>query len=272
MKNFDNKNVYLVGGSSGIGLCVGQAAARRGANVIIFARGRERLEKARREIAAAAGTAQRKYECRVLDASDIRNVREVMAEAVQAFGPPDVLVNCAGRALPHYFEDITHEQFDETMKINLYSAWNTISVLLPDLKRTRGCVVNVSSIAGFIGVFGYTDYSASKFAVIGFSESLRAELRKHGVQVAVLCPPDTDTPAFELENRTKPEETKAISGNVKVMRPEQVADALFKGLEKNKFLIIPGLDGRLTNLAKRFVPGLVDRIMAKAAAKVGAGK
>ena len=269
MKDFRNKNFFIVGGSSGIGLCCAREAARRGASVIIFARGRERLEQASRDIADQAASTDLKFEYRVLDASDIANVREVMNEAAEKFGPSDILINCAGRALPHYFEDVSYEQFDMTMKINLYSAWNTTSVLLPRLKERKGYIVNVSSIAGFIGVFGYTDYSASKFAVIGFSESLRSELRRYGVRVSVLCPPDTDTPAFEVENLTKPEETKAISGNVKVMQPEQVAAALFKGMEREKFMIIPGFDGWTTNLAKRFVPGIVDMVMARAAARAG---
>ena len=123
-----------------------------------------------------------------------------MAEVVQSFGAPDILINNVGRALPRYFEDVTFEQFDETMKTNLYGAWNTISVLVPHMKAGGGTIVNVSSMAGFIGVFGYTDYCASKFAVVGLSEALRQELRRYGITVAVLCPPDTDTPGLANED------------------------------------------------------------------------
>ena len=77
---------------------------------------------------------------------------------------------------------IPYAQLDETMKINFYGIWNTISILAPYMKELGGYIVNVSSIAGFIGVFGFTDYSASKFAIIGFSEALQSELRPHGIQ------------------------------------------------------------------------------------------
>src|SRR5438477_366286 len=83
-----------------------------------------------------------------------------------------------------------------------------------------------ASLAGLIGVFGYTDYCASKFAIVGFSEALRSELKPHGIMVSVLCPPDVDTPGFAVENTTKPPETVAISEGAKPMTPDEVAAEL----------------------------------------------
>ena len=123
-------------------------------------------------------------------------------------------------------------------------------------------------MAGLIGVFGYTDYSASKFAIIGFSEALRSELKQYGITVSVLCPPDTDTPGLDEENKTKPEETKAISASAGLMQPDEVARALIKGMQKEKFLIIPGLDGKSTFMAKRLFPRLVEFIMDRQIKKV----
>ena len=135
--------------------------------------------------------------------------------------------------------------------------------------RGGGYIVNTSSMAGLIGVFGYTDYCASKFALVGFSEALRSELKPHGITVSVLCPPDTDTPGFATENQTKPEETRAISATAKVVSPDAVADELLRGMARERFLIIPGFDSRLGVLAKRFVPGVVQRVMDRTVAKVG---
>ena len=112
-----------------------------------------------------------------------------------------------------------------------------------------------------MGVFGYTAYNASKFGVIGFSEALRGELKPFGIRVSVLCPPDTDTPGLHEENRTKPEETRQISAGARLMQPEQVAQALLQGLRKNRFMIIPGFDGKFTYYAKRLLPGLVSMVM-----------
>src|SRR6185503_5941588 len=105
----------------------------------------------------------------------------------------------------------------ETMAVNLAGCWHMIQALLPHMKARGGYIVNTASLAGLIGVSGYSDYCASKFALVGYSEALRAELKLVGIEVSVLCPPDTDTPGFATENRTKPEETKAISASARLM-------------------------------------------------------
>ena len=89
-----------------------------------------------------------------MDVSKNHEVDIVIKSAVRDFGIPDILINCAGRAYPRYFEDISYAQFDETMKINLYGVWNTTKALLPFMKKNGGHIVNVSSIGGFIGVVG----------------------------------------------------------------------------------------------------------------------
>ncbi len=272
MKDFDNKKIFITGGSSGIGLATANLLARKGSHIIIFAREKERLEAAKNEIKDNAVSKDQKFSCMQLDVSNHKNVEKVMLNAIKEFGTPDVLINCAGRAYPDHFETISFEQFDETMKTNLYSIWNTVSVLLPHMRKKGGHIANVSSIAGFVGVFGFTDYCASKFAIIGFSEALKSELKPDGITVSVLCPPDTATPGFEVENRTKPEETKAISANAKLMYPDKVAEAFIKGIIKEKFLIIPGFDGKFTHIAKRLFPGLVYYIMDRTIKKVGKKK
>ncbi len=261
MKNWKDKTVYITGGSSGIGLSAGRLLAEKGANILIFARGMNQLEQAVDEIRSHSASGNQRIACLQLDVSDHPAVQDVMARAVNEFGCPDLLINSAGRARPGYFHEISYEQMDETMRINFYGVWNPISALLPHMKQKGGYIVNVSSIAGFLGVFGYTDYSASKFAMIGFSEALRSEVKPFNIQVSVLCPPDTSTPGFEIENRTKPEETKAISANARLMHPDAVAKALVKGIEGRRFMILPGLDGKLTWILKRLLPGLVDAVM-----------
>jgi len=261
MKNFNKKTIYITGGSSGIGLSAAKLFAQKGAHIIIFARDENRLASAVEEIKSKKISENQRFAHMRLDVSVHKQVKSVIQRAVSDFGPPDILINCAGRAYPHYFEDITFDQFDETMKINLYGIWNTISVLIPYMKQKGGHIANVSSIAGFIGVFGLTDYCASKFAIIGFSEALRSELKKYKICISVLCPPDTDTPGLEVENRTKPFETKAVSSGAKLMQPDDVAEALVKGMMKDKFIIIPGLDGKFTYTIKRWLPKTADRIM-----------
>ncbi len=266
---FKGKQVYIVGGSSGIGLAAGELMAAAGAHVLIFARREAVLKDASARISSHRKQEEQRVGYFSLDVSQVEHVQAVIQQAVADFGIPDILINSAGRAQPGYFEAIGYQQFDETMRINLYGIRNTIAALLPYMKtKGGGQIVNVASIAGFLGLFGYTDYCASKFALIGFSEALRSEVRTHGISVSVLCPPDTDTPGYAQENVGKPPETRALSESAKLMSAEDVARSMLKGMLKKQFMIIPGLDGRLIFFAKRWLPGLVEAIMDASIRKV----
>jgi len=269
MRHFPGATAYITGGSSGIGLSTAKLLAAHGAHVIIFARDKKRLEEARIAIEGRRISDHQRFASAQVDVARAEQVEKVMEQAVAAFGVPDLLINCAGRACPRCFEDISYRQFDETMKINLYGAWNTIKALVPHMKRAGGggAIVNVSSMAGLIGVFGYADYAASKFALIGLSEVLRSELKPYRIHVSVLCPPDTDTPGFEAENLTKPPETKAVSSAARLMHPDAVAAALLRGVKKGSFLIVPNVESTLAFLAKRLYPSLVERYMDRAIEK-----
>jgi len=264
------KIVYVFGGSTGIGLAAARKFAAHGADVMVFARRREPLERAVGEIEHCRESDRQRVACRAVDVAEPDAVAAVIRTAVAEFGVPYVLLNCAGRARPDYFENISHEQWAETMRINLFGCRHTIHALLPHMKQRGGYIVNVASLAGIIGVFGYTDYSASKFALIGFSEALHSELKRFGITVSVLCPPDTDTPGLAEENRNKPPETKAVSRAARVMTPEKVVASLLWGMRRRKFLIVPGFEARFSVWAKRHCPRLVawvtDRIIARAGA------
>lgn len=268
ISSFTGRTAYITGGSSGIGVATAKLLAARGAGVVIFARQPELLQKAAAEIEKCRMSPEQKVGYMQLDVAQREKVIEVLGQAVAEYGAPDMLINSAGISFPKKFEETDYQKFDDIMKVNIYGTWNMINVLLPWLKQKKGYIVNVSSIAGFVGVFGMTSYSASKFAVIGFSEALRSELKPDGVSVAVLCPPDVDTPMLERSNQIKPEEAKAISGNASLMSAEAVAEYLVKCLAKEDFLLIPNAAGRQTYLLKRLFPGLVERVIDNTIKKV----
>ena len=263
-----NKVVFVTGGSKGIGRAIAEEFASRGADVAIFARGQVDLEAALTHLRYEKTRDDQKFAAFRMDVSDPGSVDASMADAINELGVPDVLVNNAGLARPRYFEDITIEQFDRTIRTNLCGVWYATASVVPRMKERGGYIVNVSSLAGFMGVFGYSDYAASKFGVMGLSLSLRSELKSSGITVSALCPPDTDTPGFEEENKEKPEETKALSENAKVMDARDVARALLKGMRKKKPVIIAGFDGRMIYLANRLVPRLVEFVMDTTIRKV----
>lgn len=249
----------ITGGSGGIGRAIAQYLVERGVSVLLVARNPENLAKVKAalEKKSAAGVIVKTWSC---DISDQEAVKRMTAEVVRTGNVPDFLVNCAGMAYPHYFEQLSTEQFEKTLSINVTGTWNVLKEIVP-LMQQGSHVVNVSSMAGFVGTFGYTAYSASKFAIIGLSEALRNELSVRGIGVSVLCPPDTDTAQLEQENLTKPYETKVIAGNAGILQPEEVARSLFSGLRRGRFLIIPGMQGKLIYYAKRILPDLVFKIM-----------
>ena len=264
---FNGRNVYLFGGSAGIGLETARLLAGRGAHILLFARNRERLDKAVEDVSRHRMTRNQVFTGLALDVADREAVRAAVGQAVAGFGVPQVVINAAGRAIPRRFEEISYEQFDETMKINLYGTWNTVSAVVPHMKERGGTIVNTSSVGGFVGVFGYADYAASKFAVIGLSEVLRSELKRYRIDVQVLCPPDTDTPGFEVENRTKPAETRAVSGGGGLLEAVDAARALLRGIERRDPVIVPGFEGRLTWWMKRHVPDVVELVMDRSIRK-----
>lgn len=261
MKDVNNKVVFVTGGSKGIGRAIAEECACRGADVAIFARGQSDLEATLTYLRKEKSRDDQKFAAFQMDVTDPKSVDSSIADAMEELGVPDVLVNNAGLARPRYFEDITNEQFDRTIRTNLYGMWYATASVVPHMKKRGGYIVNVSSLAGFMGVFGYSDYSASKFGAMGLSLSLRSELKPSGITVSALCPPDTDTPGFEEENKEKPEETKALSENAKVMDARDVARALLKGMKRKKPVIVAGFDSRMIYLASRVVPRLVELVM-----------
>lgn len=268
MKNFSYKTIFITGGSFGIGLAVAKAFAKHGSHVVIFARTVIILKDAQHEIQQSAINQSQKINSYSVDITNNNDVKTVFEKAINENSVPAILVNCVGIAQPDYFENITIKSFDKTIKTNLYATWNACSSIIPYMKKNGGVIVNTSSIAGFIGVFGYTDYCMTKFGIIGFSDALRQELMQYNIRVSVLCPPDTDTPGLAKENKTKPKETVAISGNAKLLKPEFVAAALLKGIQQNKKIIIPSVDGKMSFLFKRFFPRLVDFMIDRTVRKV----
>ncbi len=249
--------VYITGGSSGIGLASAEAFLREGCRVVLFARNGEKLNMAADRLNEHYPGSVSAF---VMDVTDRGSVERAVRSAAESSGAPELLLTCAGNACPDYFENISDEAFHSMLDTNLTGTWNTLQAVVPLMQRGAS-IVTVSSVAGFVGTFGYTAYGATKFAVIGLSQALRGELKPRGIRVSVLCPPDTDTPQLIQEDLSKPPETRAVSGNVKIMKPEAVARALLAGLKKNRFLIIPGSASKLVYAVNALFPGLVRYMM-----------
>lgn len=262
MKQLRYRRCYVTGGSSGIGLAVARALVAGGADVHVFGRDPDRLSAAAAGLTAGRPDPRQTIRGHVLDVTDGASVEAVLGALCREQGAPDLLVNCAGLARPRRITEVTPEQFELVLRTNLHGTFRVIKALLPAmLEAGRGHIVNTSSVAGFVGVYGLTDYCASKFGLVGLSQALKSELRPRGIGVSVLCPPDTDTPGFAQENVTKPRETHAVSGGAGLLNPDAVARALMRGLARDRFMIIPGWGGRFAWWMQRLAPGIVQRVM-----------
>lgn len=152
-----------------------------------------------------------------------------------------MLVASAGIVVPGIFDALPLEAFRRTMDVNYFGTLHLVRAALPTMRQEgSGRIVMIASGAALLGVYGYTSYAPSKFAVRGLAETLRSELAPDGIGVSIVYPPDTDTPQLQEELRLRPDITSRIAGNAKALSADAVADAILRGVARQRFIIAPG--------------------------------
>ena len=256
---FQGRRALITGGSSGIGAALARQLARRGASLFLVARHQARLDQTATALRDLGKQPGQKIDVAVADVADPAQAANAVQQCEQRFGGIDLLINSAGITRPGYVEDMPLEAFRAQMDTNFMGVVHTVRAALPAMiARREGWIANLSSAAGLKGVFGYAAYSASKFAVVGYSEALRAELVRHNIGVTVICPPDTRTPMLEGETPLRPYETAYLAAKGKVLEPDQVASALLRGIERRKSLVVPGFDSKFLRFANGVAPDTLD--------------
>lgn len=251
------QNVYITGGSSGIGLALARHYAAAGVDLVLLARDQGKLDEAVAACRALATVADQDISAEPLDITDYQHLDESMQEIVQRRGMPDLVVLSAGVAVNGRFLDISAAEFDRVVDINLAGSREVVRAMLPGmLRRGSGQIALVSSMSGLVGLYGYTAYSASKFAVTGFSQALRQELFGTGVSVNLVCPPEVSTPMIAAEAATVLPQTRFLKDLVGTMKPELAARKIARGIRRNKAVIIPGVVANLLAATARHFPGL----------------
>ncbi|MCA1614075.1 MAG: SDR family NAD(P)-dependent oxidoreductase [Acidobacteria bacterium] len=183
--DFEGKSVLITGGSRGLGLVLARELAKEGARLSICARDPEELERARADLAARGA----EVFAFPVDVTDRAQVQEWVRLSADRFGTADVLVNNAGVIQVGPAEVMTLADYEEAMRVHFWGPLYATLAVLPGMRRRGGGrVVNVSSIGGRIGVPHLAPYCASKFALVGLSESLRAELLRENILVTTVCP------------------------------------------------------------------------------------
>lgn len=244
--SFANQIALVTGGSSGIGLEIARQLSSQGAHVWLVARQAARLAEALNIISSVKISPEQRFGMTSADLSNPEQAKSAVEQVTHQVGEPDLVVNSAGVAQPGYFLEQDLEIFHQMMAVNYFGTLNVAKAVLPGMvQRGSGHIVNISSVTGFMGMFGYSAYAASKFAVAGFSDILRAEMKPHGVRVSIVFPADVDTPQLAYETAYQPFETQALAPFRTVMKPEAFARIVLKDIGRGKYLILPGFDSKL---------------------------
>lgn len=259
-----DKVVVITGGSSGIGKALAETFGRNGSKIVITGRNADELSKAVAELKAKGITIEG-YQADVSLEEDNRKMAE---KAVAQYGTIDVLINNAGISMRALFDEVDLAVVKKVMDINFYGVLYATKYCLPEIKKNKGSVIGISSIAGFRGLPGRTGYSASKFALNGFLEVLRTELLKTGVHVLTACP------GFTASNIRKRSLTKDGSSQgesprdeAKMMTAEEVAERIYAATVSRKRTLILTTQGKLAVFLNKWLPGVADKMVYNVMAK-----
>ncbi len=237
MESISGKNALVTGAGKGIGRAMALALAKEGVNVALMARTESTLESLAEEIKGLGVNVS-------VVAADVANIEQVNAaveKAIKDLGSLDILINNAGTSKFGNFLDLTPEEWEHIIQVNLMGVYYVTRAALPGMiERKSGDIINISSTAGQRGAPLTSAYSASKFGLLGLTESLMMEVRKHNIRVSAWTPSTVATDLAKEMNLT--------DGNPeKVMQPEDLAEMLIAQLKLNRRMFIKSVGMWSTN-------------------------
>ena len=268
MKRFTQKRIAITGAASGLGRAIALRFARDGWSVCIADIHMERAVSVAKEI-EALGVEALVFECNIAKEKDFQKLAKHLQES---WGGVDILVNNAGISSSGSLDESSYEEWQRLLDINLMGVVRGCKVFSPILEQQGvGHIVNVASFAGIASAPGMVTYNVAKAGVISLSESLRHELKSKNISVSVACPSFFETNLLESMNRK--ENVALVS---KLMRnsgvtADDVADHVYRGVDKQEFMLIAHKDARLQYNMKRLSPDLFHILTQKMLARVGMG-
>ena len=255
MKTIKDKKVLITGAAAGIGLCLALELARRGAHVWLVDRDADALAAAAkqvRELGVQAGES-------LCDVSDPEQIRQAVDQVLGQWGHVDILVNNAGVLVYGSIKRVTAEQWQRSLAVNLHAPIQFIQALLPTLlDRPEAHILNVASMHGLAAIRNIAPYQTTKFALVGLTESLRADLRRTGVGATALCPGYVQTKLMTSADNANPRRALATPKRWMCVSAERVARAGVRGIRKNRGLVVIGWPAHVLTLTYRLSPRLYD--------------
>lgn len=264
MTDWNTKVVLITGATSGIGEACAFTFGRAGAKIAITGRSQDKINATLTSLEAAGIKA-----IGVLaDAGSKSDNQRMVAEVVQAFGKIDVLIANAGISMRALFEEMELDVFEKVMETNFWGTVYATKYCLPEILKERGSIVGISSINGYRGTPARTAYTASKYAMNGFFESLRTEVMKRGVHVLVACPGFTSSNirnnALTADGSSQGESPR---DEASMMSAEEVAQAIFHATQQRKRDLVLTSEGKLAVFLNKWIPGIMDTIVYNKMAK-----
>lgn len=248
--------VLITGASSGIGKALTLHAVALGYKVCIGARSNSKLL----DVAAESANPAAVFVCKT-DVSVAQDCQDLVQFAVEKMGGIDVLINNAGMSMRARFDQVNLTVLEQLMQVNFWGAVYCTKFALPYLIQSKGSVVAISSVAGFVGLPGRTGYAASKFALHGFMQALRIENRPNNLHVLVACPGFTASnirkSALNAEGKPQAESPR---NEQKMMKASEVASLVWSAIQKKKRFVTFGNQGKISLFLSRFWPSLLEKL------------
>jgi NADP-dependent 3-hydroxy acid dehydrogenase YdfG len=262
---FKGKVALVTGASSGIGEAIAVALAREGATVVLTARDLDRLEEVKQKCLAAGGDAWC-FRAEVTDESQVQSLADAVHNRYPAV---DILVNNAGVVMGGMCWEVEPSDWRRLHEINVMGVVHGIRAFVPRMiaRGTGGHVANMASVSGFTGARGMSTYTATKFAVMGLSESLRAELHRHRIGVSVICPGYVQTPIAGkvklVGALSSPEAARRVQKAfaATTLKPETVASRTLRAIRRNEAVAAIGREALIAGILKRWAPALLERYL-----------
>lgn len=253
-----NKIVIITGASSGIGLALADEFAKEGAKLVLAARTTSKLEELSKNL-------KNKGCDNIIVTTDVSKEEDcinLINKTIDTYGGIDILINNAGISMRSLFKDVDIEVLKKLMDVNFWGTVYCCKYALPYILKSKGSITGISSIAGYVGLPGRTGYSASKFAMHGFLETLRVENLKTGLHVLIAAPGFTASNIRKsalTDNGTQQGETPRKEA--KMMSAEEVAKHVIKAIKKRKStLILTFLEGKFTVFLKKCMPRFLEHL------------
>ncbi len=264
MKSLKDRVIVITGASSGIGEAMAELYAQKGARVVLGARSTDKLKELADRIESKGG----KVAYCGVDVGDEQQCKALIDKAVESFGGVDILICNAGISMRALFDDVDLDVLHKLMDVNFWGTVNCCKYALPYIQASKGSIVGISSVAGIHGLPCRTGYSASKYAMTGFLDTLRVENLKKGVHVMVACPGFTASNVrFSALTADGSPQGETPRNEAKMMTSVRVAEIVERGILRRKRLLLMEREGRASHLIKKFAPKFLDRLFYNAMAK-----